>query len=613
MIGNLLPSEQVFVLRESLRSVCPLLGILPSSTEFKQYKIELFTKQHLTFVTDWSRGSLILLGECLRSDYDVTLREGTAMTTLERLVERFPFPTLRDGQTRALEAIATAYDSEKRFVIIEAPTGSGKSGIAKSVTDAFGGYILTPQKMLTGQYVRDFSDIAELKGRANYECEHHGVDCEIGGQLQARDQPPVCQDCPYRAAKERFCDARSSTANFAYFLTERYFVGDIPSRPVLVLDEAHNAEDAILSQIHFDVSATKAMNLGIWLQDDLRGEEATKWVKETLLSSAEAEAESTKEKTVASPRDQQAQRRAKAAEGFLRRVKFFVQREDIADWFLWTDKDGFHAKPLSAAAYAEDRLFGAGEQLVVILSATILDFASFRRGLGINDSYVEVRLSCDFDVSNRQIIYAPAGSMAVRNKHETFPAIIVKVHKLLAWHPSEKGIIHCHTEELSKLLRNAFRKESRLIFYDNGDTEAKDGALRKHCESAQPTVLVAQSMQEGLNLRDDLSRFQAILKIPFPYLSDEYVKEKKRLHPGWYVWQTALKLMQASGRSVRSQEDWAYTYVFDQDFAGFVKRAHAILPRWWKNAINWEPRKNPPKKPAASVKDKGSLSAKENS
>jgi hypothetical protein len=111
--------------------------------------------------------------------------------------------------------------------------------------------------------------------------------------------------------------------------------------------------------------------------------------------------------------------------------------------------------------------------------------------------------------------------MAARNKHETFPAIIVKMHKLLAWHPSEKGIIHCHTQELSKLLRNAFRKESRLIFYDNGDTEAKDEALRKHCESAQPTVLVAQSMQEGLNLRDDLSRFQAILKIPFPYLGDE--------------------------------------------------------------------------------------------
>jgi Rad3-related DNA helicase len=149
-----------------------------------------------------------------------------------------------------------------------------------------------------------------------------------------------------------------------------------------------------------------------------------------------------------------------------------------------------------------------------------------------------------------------------------------------------------------------------LIFYDNGNSEAKDEALKKHCESHQPTVLVAQSMQEGLDLHDGLSRFQVILKIPFPYLGDEYVKQRKKLNPPWFEWQTALKLMQASGRSVRSERDWAYTYVLDRDFARFVKRADAILPRWWKDAINWEPRKNPPKKPAGSVGDQGSASAK---
>jgi superfamily II DNA or RNA helicase len=42
------------------------------------------------------------------------------------------------AKRRALETIATAYDSEKRFVIVEAPTGLGKSGIAKAVTDTFG-------------------------------------------------------------------------------------------------------------------------------------------------------------------------------------------------------------------------------------------------------------------------------------------------------------------------------------------------------------------------------------------------------------------------------------------------------------------------------------------
>jgi Rad3-related DNA helicase len=232
------------------------------------------------------------------------------MTTLERLLETFPFSTLRDGQRRALETIASAYDLGKRFVIIEAPTGSGKSGIAKAVTDAFGGVILTPQKMLTAQYVREFPDIAELKGRSNYECAEHRTDCETGGQLQAKEEPSVCPRCPYRDAKDSFCNARSSTANFAYFLTERQFVGGIPSRPVLVVDEAHNVEEAILSQIHFDVTRTKAMNFGIWLQDGLQHQEAAKWVKETLLSSVEADAQACRDRTLAYPSDREVRSRA---------------------------------------------------------------------------------------------------------------------------------------------------------------------------------------------------------------------------------------------------------------------------------------------------------------
>jgi ATP-dependent DNA helicase DinG len=533
------------------------------------------------------------------------------MTTLERIVAKFPFPALREGQKRALEVIASAYDRGKRFVLIEAPTGSGKSGIAKAITDAFGGFILTPQKLLTAQYVREFPDIAELRGRANYDCKEHGSDCETGGQLQAQEEPQVCLHCPYREAKERFCSEQTSTANFTYFLTERHFVGEIPSRPVLVVDEAHNIEDAILSHIHFDVSATKAMNLGIWLQNGLEGQEATRWVKETLVSAAEADAQATRDELVTCPTDREVRSRARTAGEFARRVKFFIESEDISDWLLWTDQAGFHAKPMSANRYAEQYLFGAGERLVVILSATILDFELFRRGLGIHKDYCELRLPCEFDVSNRQIIYAPAGSMAVGKKHETLPAVIEKIKKLLAWHPNDKGIIHCHTQELSKLLRKAFWNESRLIFYDNGNSQARDQALNKHCANHEPTVLVAQSMQEGLDLRDSLSRFQIILKVPFPFLGDEYIKRKKNLNRGWYDWQTALKLMQASGRSIRSGEDWAYTYVLDQDFAPFVKRAYAILPRWWKDAINWEPRKNLPKKPAGSVKNQTSIDAKE--
>ena len=53
----------------------------------------------------------------------------------------------------------------------------------------------------------------------------------------------------------------------------------------------------------------------------------------------------------------------------------------------------------------------------------------------------------------------------------------------------------------------------------------------------------------------------------------------------WYTWQTALRLVQGYGRSIRSIEDWAITYVLDSGFENFVWRNKHILPDWFTQAI----------------------------
>ena len=53
----------------------------------------------------------------------------------------------------------------------------------------------------------------------------------------------------------------------------------------------------------------------------------------------------------------------------------------------------------------------------------------------------------------------------------------------------------------------------------------------------------------------------------------------------WYSWQTGLRLVQAYGRSVRSKDDWATTYVLDSAFGNFVARNKQIIPEWFTAAI----------------------------
>src|SRR5215469_6905301 len=89
----------------------------------------------------------------------------------------------------------------------------------------------------------------------------------------------------------------------------------------------------------------------------------------------------------------------------------------------------------------------------------------------------------------------------------------------------------------------------------------------------------------GLDLKDDLSRFQIITKVPYPNKSDRWTDAKRNAHEQWYNWQTALRLVQGYGRSIRSKEDWAKTYVLDSAFGPLVRKNKNILPHWFTQAI----------------------------
>ncbi|MGA9151823.1 MAG: helicase C-terminal domain-containing protein [Candidatus Nitrosopolaris sp.] len=61
--------------------------------------------------------------------------------------------------------------------------------------------------------------------------------------------------------------------------------------------------------------------------------------------------------------------------------------------------------------------------------------------------------------------------------------------------------------------------------------------------------------------------------------------KKREINQQWYTWQTALRLVQGYGRSVRSKDDWAKTYVLDSAFLPFVRKNANILPIWFIQAI----------------------------
>jgi ATP-dependent DNA helicase DinG len=87
------------------------------------------------------------------------------------LLKNFPFPTRRKSQSHVLNEIANAFASDYKYILLEAPTGFGKSPVAIAVALTLGSsYICTSTKDLQTQYARDFPFLRVAKGKNNFIC-----------------------------------------------------------------------------------------------------------------------------------------------------------------------------------------------------------------------------------------------------------------------------------------------------------------------------------------------------------------------------------------------------------------------------------------------------------
>ena len=57
----------------------------------------------------------------------------------------------------------------------------------------------------------------------------------------------------------------------------------------------------------------------------------------------------------------------------------------------------------------------------------------------------------------------------------------------------------------------------------------RDEVIFQHTNTTKPNVLISPSLHIGLDLKDDLSRFQIITKVPYPNKSDRWTNAKRKV------------------------------------------------------------------------------------
>ena len=510
--------------------------------------------------------------------------------------QTFPFKTYRQGQREAIAQASDAFGRGKRFVVIEAPTGSGKSAIAVTLArQAQSAYILTAQKLLQEQYLRDFPDMALMKGRSNYRCLVAPTHAAAAPCIAGR-KFPECDDCPYFLAKDMAVAADNAIMNYAYYLAELNYSGGFGPRDLLVLDEAHNAEAALMGFIEVNLSDVALRRVGISENipsaiDDLEFFDFAEDVMPLLKGRSKTlDLELRKNQFPADVALEQMQHK-QWLDNQLGRLRLLTDSriEDDVEWVVehkrGSEGQSVTFKPVRVSAFAEPLLFNFGER-VLMLSATILDPPTYLRSLGIAPEEAEViAVKSEFPPENRPIYPKPVAKLTRHHLERDLPKLVAEIVELLESHPYDKGVIHAHTYKIAAYIARNLPKryQKRLVTHYSAD--GRDAALEQHIRSREPTVLLTPSMTEGIDLADDLSRWQVICKLPYPYLGDPQIARRKSLDAAWYEWRTCLTVVQAYGRSVRSAEDFAVTYVLDADFPAFVKRQRKRLPGWFLEAV----------------------------
>ena len=246
-------------------------------------------------------------------------------------------------------------------------------------------------------------------------------------------------------------------------------------------------------------------------------------------------------------------------------------------------------KPIDVSKFANS-FFETEYQ--IFMSATI-DKSSFCENMGLNKddvAFVDTPKS-PFPIENRTIDLLNIRRLSYGSNEEDE----LELSKLLIglWMSilmKEGLILTSSIPRCQKIIRYLSPKNTqriRLCHSKNKDGKTQDEVITEH--ASDPTgVLLSSSLWEGVDLKDDLSRFQIIAKVPYPNYTEKRTRAKMNKFPLWYTSQTLTKILQGFGRSIRSEDDWAKTYVLDTAVNNVFFKGQQMIPNAYYDVLGMD-------------------------
>lgn len=521
----------------------------------------------------------------------------------------------REGQVKILDKIERAFDSGKKFVIIDAPTGVGKSHTAKTIANtsrevpkdfkslvfsykvfgedgyelvkdfsSFGTYALTITKSLQDQYQGTFEDTGILKGQSNYQCDvDNEFTVDIAPCIYVQNLKRSCwadNRCPYYNQRNEMLTSHFAALNYSMFFS---LPEHLKKREIMICDEGSELEEQLVSQFTCEVDTLFLIKCGIMMLPFPTQETPQKvqeWI-ERLITELQRKIQSYKDKLGDSKLLSDKIEYGKIKNEYSRLNNFnnslttLHSAYKLGQYLIERVDKTIRFIPLKVDQLSK-YLFDHADR-VVIMSATIIDHKSFCKSLGITD-YEYINVDSEFDPKKAPIHIMSNQKLNFKNLQSKLPDLMKQIRGILDHHSNEKGIIHTHTQYIADYIRNSI-KSDRLLIREAG--VRNEELLEMHEGTDAPTVLVSPSMTYGVDLKGDLGRFQIVMKAPWLPTKDIRVAKLMEVDKSWYSNMMLKTLVQACGRAVRTADDECETYILDGSIFDAIQRNKSKLPKFF--------------------------------
>ena len=418
---------------------------------------------------------------------------------------------------------------------------------------------------------------------------------------QVEENTADSQSCHYYMQKYDALVSKHSLWNYHAFFTIMKFnkklFEEYLNRKVTIFDEAHKIEDQIIQFVGFDIFSGQVdecnLNLEkynftdldsmIQLTDDMVYSYAKK-IKDIKESSA---FQNDPDYELITGLERRHDKSAQAKIDILADKDNFVVNDPVKD--LNGSFRTVSVKPIDVSKFAKS-FFETEYQ--IFMSATIDKF-SFCENMGLQKDDVAFvdTMKSPFPIENRTIDLLNIRRLSYGSTEEDELEVIKTIDRIMDEHSDERGLILTSSiPRCQKIIRYLSPKNTqriRLCHSRNQDGKTQDDIISEHADD--PTgVLLSSSLWEGVDLKDDLSRFQIIAKVPYPNYTEKRTKAKMQKFPTWYTSQTLTKLLQGFGRSIRSDDDWAKTYVLDTAANNVFFKAQQMIPRAYYDVLGMD-------------------------